>query len=173
MSLKINWQPGEWDSASTDQRDLAGGEEKRRNYSWHYFLAPAVRVRPAAAACKVVGEHLTLEIYYQHQPSSLPVSISTHSNCGWSQTLSLLDLECLVWCKDHIHRMVIVEGRCTMARSSSFRSKLFIGWHKSIVSSDWSDTMVWFGQILLYFNYCHPIHMILGFNKQFIMKSEE
>ena len=94
MSLKINWQPGEWDSASTDERDLAGGEEKRRNYSWHYLLAPAVRVRPAAAACKVVGEHLTLEIYYQHQPSSLPVSISTHSNCGWSQTLSLLDLEC-------------------------------------------------------------------------------
>ena len=29
--------------------------------------------------------------------------------------------------KDHIYRMVIVEGRCTMARSSSFRSKLFIG----------------------------------------------
>ena len=26
--------------------------------------------------------------------------------------------------------MVIVEGCCTMARSSSFRSKLFIGWHK-------------------------------------------
>ena len=22
--------------------------------------------------------------------------------------------------------------------------------------------MVWFGQILLYFNYCHPLHMILG-----------
>ena len=38
--------------------------------------------------------------------------------------------------KDHIYRMVIVEGCCTMARSSSFRSKLFIGWHKSIVSSD-------------------------------------
>ena len=29
--------------------------------------------------------------------------------------------------KDHIYRMVIVEGCCTMARSSSFRSKLFIG----------------------------------------------
>ena len=29
--------------------------------------------------------------------------------------------------KDHIYRMVIVEGRCTMARSSSFRSKLFLG----------------------------------------------
>ena len=29
--------------------------------------------------------------------------------------------------KDHIYRMVIVERRCTMARSSSFRSKLFIG----------------------------------------------
>ena len=29
------------------------------------------------------------------------------------------------------------------------------------MSSDWSDTMVWFGQILLYFNYCHPIYMIL------------
>ena len=60
-----------------------------------------------------------------------------------------------------IYRMVIVEGCCTMARSSSFRSKLFIGCHKSIVSSDFSDTMVWFGQILLYFNYYHPIHMIL------------
>ena len=40
-----------------------------------------------------------------------------------------------------------------MARSSSFRSKLFIDWHKSIVSSDWSDTMVWFGQILLYLSF--------------------
>ena len=29
--------------------------------------------------------------------------------------------------KDHVYRMVIVEGRCTMARLSSFRSKLFIG----------------------------------------------
>ena len=29
--------------------------------------------------------------------------------------------------KDHIYRMAIVEGCCTMARSSSFRSKLFIG----------------------------------------------
>ena len=33
------------------------------------------------------------------------------------------------------------------------RSKLFNGWHKSIVSSDWSDTMVWFGQILLYLSF--------------------
>ena len=33
------------------------------------------------------------------------------------------------------------------------RSKLFITWHKSIVSSDWSDTMVWFGQILLYLSF--------------------
>ena len=29
--------------------------------------------------------------------------------------------------KDHVYRMAIVEGCCTMARSSSFRSKLFIG----------------------------------------------
>ena len=64
--------------------------------------------------------------------------------------------------KDHVYRMAIVEGRCTMARSSSFRSKLFIGWHKSIVSSDWSDTMVWFGQILLLLYFYHPIYMILG-----------
>ena len=65
--------------------------------------------------------------------------------------------------KDHIYRMVIVEGCCTMARSPSFRSKLIIGWHKSIVSSDWSDTMVWFGQILLYIPFFyHPIYMIIG-----------
>ena len=63
--------------------------------------------------------------------------------------------------KDHVYRMVIVKGCCTMARSSSLGANGFIGWHKSIVSSDWSDTMVWFGQILLYFNYYHPIHMIL------------
>ena len=55
--------------------------------------------------------------------------------------------------KDHVYRMVIVEGCCTMARLSSFRSKLFIGWHKRIVSSDWSDTMVWFGPILLYLSF--------------------
>ena len=42
------------------------------------------------------------------------------------------------------------------------RSKLFIGWHKSIVSSDWSDTMVWFGQILLYLSFYHPIYMIIA-----------
>ena len=60
--------------------------------------------------------------------------------------------------KDHIYRMVIVEGCCTMARSSSFRSKLFIGWRKSIVSSDWSDTMVCFGQILLYLHFYHPLY---------------
>ena len=41
--------------------------------------------------------------------------------------------------------MAIIEGRCTMARSTSFRSKLFIGWHKSIVSSDWS--IQWFGLV--------------------------
>ena len=33
--------------------------------------------------------------------------------------------------------------------------------HKSIVSSDWSDTMVWFGQILLLLYFYHPIHMII------------
>ena len=34
------------------------------------------------------------------------------------------------------------------------------------MSSDWSDTMVWFGQILLYFNYYHPIYMILGLGRR-------
>ena len=29
------------------------------------------------------------------------------------------------------------------------------------MSSDWSDTMVWFGQILLYLCFYHPIDMIL------------
>ena len=74
-----------------------------------------------------------------------------------SSILQFYTRSCRAGAKDHIYRMVIVEGCCTMARSSSFRRKLFIGWHKSIVSSNWSDTMVWFGQILLYFNYCHPI----------------
>ena len=44
--------------------------------------------------------------------------------------------------------MVIVEGRCTKLQLL-ISYILIIGWHKSIVSSDWSDTMVWFGQILL------------------------
>ena len=39
----------------------------------------------------------------------------------------LLLLVIYIALKDHIYRMVIVEGCCTMARSSSFRSKLFIG----------------------------------------------
>ena len=39
---------------------------------------------------------------------------------------------------------------------------MIIGWHKSIVSSDWSDTMVWFVQILLLLYFYHPIYMILG-----------
>ena len=30
------------------------------------------------------------------------------------------------------------------------------------MSSDWSDTMVWFGQILLYLYFYHPIYMIIG-----------
>ena len=48
-----------------------------------------------------------------------------------------------------IYRMVIVEGICDQLTSSSLHTYIIIGWHKSIVSSDWSDTMVWFGQILL------------------------
>ena len=48
-----------------------------------------------------------------------------------------------------IYRMVIVEGRCDQLTSSSLHTYVIIGWHKSIVSSDWSDTMVWFGQIFL------------------------
>ena len=48
-----------------------------------------------------------------------------------------------------IYRMVIVEGRCDQLTLSSLHTYIIIGWHKSIVSSDWSDTMVWFGQILL------------------------
>ena len=55
--------------------------------------------------------------------------------------------------KDHIYRMVIVEGCCTKLTSSSLHTYIIIGWHKSIVSSDWSDTMVWFGQILLYLTF--------------------
>ena len=34
----------------------------------------------------------------------------------------------------------------------------------SIVSSDWSDTLVWFGQILLYLHFYHPVYIILGLN---------
>ena len=55
--------------------------------------------------------------------------------------------------KDHVYRMVKVEGRCTQLMSSSLHKYIIIGWHKSIVSSDWSDTMVWFGQILLYLTF--------------------
>ena len=73
--------------------------------------------------------------------------------------------------KDHVYRMAIVEGRCTMARSSSFRSKLFIGWHKSIVSSDWSDTMVWIGQILLLLYFSNPIHMIIDWYRDLVCKA--
>ena len=64
-----------------------------------------------------------------------------------------------------IYRMVIVEGRCDQLTSSSLYTYIIIGWHKSIVSSDWSDTMVWFGQILLYLYFYPPIYMILGRNK--------
>ena len=42
--------------------------------------------------------------------------------------VTFCDIFCACICsKDHVYRMVIVEGSCTMARSSSFRSKLFIG----------------------------------------------
>ena len=37
---------------------------------------------------------------------------------------------------------------------------MIIGWHKSIVSSDWSDTMM---DIAVTFFY-HPIYMIIGWN---------
>ena len=63
-----------------------------------------------------------------------------------------------------IYRMVIVEGRCDQLTSSSLHTYIIIGWHKSIVSSDWSDTMVWFGQILLLLYFYHPIYMILASN---------
>ena len=61
-----------------------------------------------------------------------------------------------------IYRMVIVEGRCDQLTLSSLHTYIIIGWHKSIVSSDWSDTLVWFGQILLLLYFYHPIYMILG-----------
>ena len=64
--------------------------------------------------------------------------------------------------KDRVDRMVIVEGHCTQLTSSSLHTYIIIGWHKSIVSSDWSDTMVWFGQILLLLSFYHPIYMIIG-----------
>ena len=57
----------------------------------------------------------------------------------------------LLLVKDHIYRMVIVEGRRTMARSSSLGANCSLVDTK--VSSDWSDTMVWFGQILLYLSF--------------------
>ena len=35
------------------------------------------------------------------------------------------------------------------------------------MSSDWSDTTIWFGQIhIAVLNYYHPIHMILGYNSE-------
>ena len=61
-----------------------------------------------------------------------------------------------------VYRMVIVEGRCDQLTLSLLHTYIIIGWHKSIVSSDWSDTMVWFGQILLYLCFYHPIYMILA-----------
>ena len=61
-----------------------------------------------------------------------------------------------------IYRMVIVEGCCDQLMSSSLHTYIIISWHKSIVSSDWSDTMVWFGQILLLLSFYHPIYMIIG-----------
>ena len=74
--------------------------------------------------------------------------------------------------KDHVYRMVKVEGRCTQLTLSSLHTYIIIGWHKSIVSSDWSDAMVWFGQILLYLYFYHPIYMILDFylKSRFMMK---
>ena len=53
--------------------------------------------------------------------------------------------------KDHVYRMVKVEGCSSWHRLHYIH--IIIGWHKSIVSSDWSDTMVWFGQILLYLTF--------------------
>ena len=103
-----------------------------------------------------------------HTPDILTLCTKRNSSLAPGHSLQYLYIKpvllalSFIWTKDHLYRMVIVEGCCTMARSSSYRSKLFIGWHKSIVSSDWSDTMVWFGQILLYFNYYHPVYMILG-----------
>jgi len=55
--------------------------------------------------------------------------------------------------KEYVYRIWKVEGRCTQLTSSSLHTYIIIGWHKSIVSSDWSDTMVWFGQILLYLTF--------------------
>ena len=82
----------------------------------------------------------------------------------WSQTNSICKSSaCIHWiksslswwekCKDHVYRMWKVEGRCTQLTSSSLHTYIIIGWHKSIVSSDWSDTIVWFDQILLYLTF--------------------
>ena len=38
------------------------------------------------------------------------------------------------------------------------------------MSSDWSDTMVWFGQILLYLYFYPPIYMILAYTRVLVLK---
>ena len=91
-----------------------------------------------------------------HLNQSAPVTDILHHHHWLSQPVSSGII------KDHVYRIWKVEGRCTQLTLSSLHTYIIIGWHKSIVSSDWSDTMVWFGQILLYFNYYHPLHMILG-----------
>ena len=78
-------------------------------------------------------------------------------------------------------RMVKVEGRCTQLTLSSLHTYIIIGWHKSIVSSDWSDTMVWFGQILLYLtfhilytwslHYSHSSGTITTFKREELLKN--
>ena len=41
------------------------------------------------------------------------------------------------------------------------------------MSSDWSDTMVWFGQILLLLYFYHPIYMIIDHNLPCVLNSSE
>ena len=82
--------------------------------------------------------------------------IFRQSDAAWRNLFKII--------KDHVYRMWKVEGRCTQLTSSSLHTYIIIGWHKSIVSSDWSDTMVWFGQILLYltFHILYIWSLVLG-----------
>ena len=51
-----------------------------------------------------------------------------------------------------IYRMVIVEGRCTKLQLLiSYINNSLVD--TKVVSSDWLDIMVWFGQILLYLSF--------------------
>ena len=101
--------------------------QRRRRRRWWYLIIP--------------GSHSSLtRDWSEHMPAVIRNIYHLCWISHWSVFTPMI-----------IYRMAIVEGRCD--KLQLLISYLYNHWLTQKYGSDWSDTMVWFGQILLYLSF--------------------